>query len=167
MTERDSNLTDVCQDFISRIPFFGAFTDVEREQMCVAGATLSRHEPGNIIIEEGALENTLFVLLDGQVSVVKESEGKRTLAVLEPGAIFGEVAFSSEHLRTASIIAIDNVTVFALGRERFEALAPVIRNKILDQILQVLHRRLSHMDKAIRKLVRVSRHKKLHTPDEA
>lgn len=69
--------------------------------------------PGQIVIEEGDTSNSIYFIGSGRAKVVANIlEKKLELAVLIAGDIFGEVAFITGRPRTASVIALDTLTVF-------------------------------------------------------
>ena len=69
--------------------------------------------PGQTVIEEGDTSNSIYFIDSGTARVVATIlEKKIELAVLFPGDIFGEVAFITGRPRTASVIAIETLTVF-------------------------------------------------------
>jgi len=55
-----------------------------------------------------------YILLDGQVEVRKDGA---TIATLDPGAIFGEMALIDHTLRSASVIAITPISALRLDHE--------------------------------------------------
>ena len=60
----------------------------------------------------------------GQVEVYRESNGgQKTLAVLQNGDCFGEIALLSDSSRTATIKCLTAVDVTVLPRDQFLALA--------------------------------------------
>ncbi len=69
---------------------------------------------GDVIVKDGTLGHTLFVLIDGKARVVK---GNRTVARLSPGDFFGEIAVLDRRPRTASVVADSPVTCLVLHRE--------------------------------------------------
>lgn len=69
--------------------------------------------PEQTVIEEGDTSNSIYFIDSGRAKVVANILGKKLeLAVLLAGDIFGEVAFITGRPRTASVIAIDTLTVF-------------------------------------------------------
>jgi CRP-like cAMP-binding protein len=59
---------------------------------------------GEVVIEEGSLEDHLFALVHGQLRVHR---GDLTVATLEPGASVGELAALVPEPRSASVTAIE------------------------------------------------------------
>ena len=72
------------------------------------------YDQGDVIVKDGTLGHTLFVLIDGKARVVKSN---RTVARLSPGEFFGEIAVLDRRPRTASVVADSPVTCLLLHRE--------------------------------------------------
>ncbi|MEO5344870.1 MAG: cyclic nucleotide-binding domain-containing protein [Magnetococcus sp. YQC-9] len=86
-----------------QIDFFDPFDDGERLALA-QHAHLVAYEVGDSLIEEGSHEErSLFLLLAGEASVVKEG-ASIPLATLAPGDFFGEVAFLTDRPRTSNVI---------------------------------------------------------------
>jgi CRP/FNR family cyclic AMP-dependent transcriptional regulator len=80
-----------------------------------------RHET---LVHAGDEGNTLFLVETGHaaVRIVTEYGDTTTFAVLGPGDSFGELALlSDEHLRSASVVALEDLTALTLSRARLEA----------------------------------------------
>ena len=75
--------------------------------------------PGMYIVEQGEPATSLYLILSGQVDVLKDNpDGTRqTLGRLGPGEFFGELALAHQSLRMAHVVAADSVTclVFSPG----------------------------------------------------
>jgi len=65
------------------------------------------YDQGDVIVKNGTLGHTLFVLIDGKARVVKNN---RTVTRLSPGEFFGEIAVLDRRPRTASVVADSPVT---------------------------------------------------------
>jgi len=76
------------------------------------------------IIREGDMGDTLFVIYSGKVAVNKEQHtGRpRTVATLEAGDVFGEIALLDEVPRTATVQSVGPVALLSLQRSDFERL---------------------------------------------
>ena len=100
-------------------------------------------KPGELIFEEGRTGNGLYVVVSGEVEVIKGLQGGRpqTLAKLGPGEPFGEMALLGEWPRSASVRAIDAVE--CAGMDRWVFLAHLEREPaIAVKLLQILAQRL-------------------------
>jgi CRP-like cAMP-binding protein len=73
------------------------------------------HE-GETVCSQGDQDRTLFVVLSGRLAVSKNSKNarRRVVALLDPGAVFGEVAFFFGQPRTADVIAMEESRVLAV-----------------------------------------------------
>jgi CRP/FNR family cyclic AMP-dependent transcriptional regulator len=102
--------------------------------------------PGELIVEEGRTGNGLYVVLSGEVEVIKGLEGGRpeTLAKLGAGEPFGEMALLGEWPRMASVRATTDVE--CLGMDRWVFLAHLNREPGLAvKMLQILAQRLAEV----------------------
>jgi CRP-like cAMP-binding protein len=87
-----------------------------------------------VIIEEGKKGNWVYVIIEGQVKVIKQTSGDSvTLQTLKEGELFGEMALLApgKSIRTASVIADGPVRVGVLDTERlikeYETISPRLR----------------------------------------
>ena len=79
-------------------------------------------EAESTIARQGAPADKFVIVLDGEVEVVRESDGDaETVATLGPGDFFGEVAILSEAQRTASLRAASAATLLTMDREQFSS----------------------------------------------
>jgi CRP/FNR family transcriptional regulator, cyclic AMP receptor protein len=91
-----------------------------------------------VIFHEGDPANALHLLIAGHVSVSVTTPMGDTaiLAVLGPGATFGELALLSDNrLRAATVAALDPVETFVLTRDQFTRLRqefPGVERFLLD-----------------------------------
>jgi tetratricopeptide (TPR) repeat protein len=102
-------------------------------------------QPGEIVVREGNPGDSMFIICDGDVSVMtKDKSGKEVqLADLSEGDFFGEVSLLTGKPRTATIYAISYTEVLELKRTslpEIETNCPHIRKKLED----FYHRRTMH-----------------------
>ena len=75
---------------------------------------------GDIVFQEGDPSAFAFVLVEGNVELIKEGpHGPLTLAVLQPGEMFGEMGVFDDSARSATARAIGQVTVKMVSRDVF------------------------------------------------
>jgi CRP-like cAMP-binding protein len=74
-------------------------------------------EPGETVIREGDVDQSLFIVLRGHFSIERQG---RSINKLEAGHVFGELAFFDAMTRTASVVARDEAEVLRLTRSRFD-----------------------------------------------
>ena len=86
--------------------------------------TRSHYEPGQIVCSQGNLARGFFIILDGQVEVVRERDGiAETVATVGPGEYFGEVSLLYGVTHTATIQALTSLDLLIMNGNDFTALA--------------------------------------------
>jgi serine/threonine protein kinase len=71
-----------------------------------------RFRPGEVVVTEGEPGDTAYIIETGRCEVWKNVKNERVLIrTLGPGDVFGETAVLTRAPRTASIVALDEVTV--------------------------------------------------------
>jgi len=81
------------------------------------------YEPNDIIFCEFEPGNDFYFIQSGRVEIVKIINNReKTLDILGPGDVFGEMAILEEEPRSASAIAIEHVKLLRFRRENFDAL---------------------------------------------
>jgi CRP/FNR family transcriptional regulator, cyclic AMP receptor protein len=91
----------------------------------VAEIATRRELPGGAqVFSEGASGDEMFVVLSGRVRISKKvpGVGEEALAILEPGAWFGEMAIIDESPRSADALAHTSCALAVLRREALEQL---------------------------------------------
>jgi len=90
---------------------------------------------GEFIFSEFEPGDTFYLIQSGRVQLVKlVGDIERTLDVLQPSEMFGEMAILENSPRSATAIAIDDVTVLEFNSQNFEILLmgnPQIALKLL------------------------------------
>jgi NADH:ubiquinone reductase (H+-translocating) len=88
------------------------------------GLSREHYEPGQEVFRQGELGDRLYLVLAGEVDVVREEDaGGRVLARLGPGQWFGEMALLHQTVRTATVRCVSPLDVLSLPREEFGVLA--------------------------------------------
>jgi CRP-like cAMP-binding protein len=73
--------------------------------------------PGEIIFREGDKGDCAYMIVAGRCRAYRKTEtGEETLAMMEPGEAFGEMALILFEPRAASVVAVDAVTVLVLDQ---------------------------------------------------
>ena len=103
--------------------------------------------PGELIVEEGQTGNGLYIIVSGNVEVLKGdlTATPQVLAKRGAGDVFGEMALLGEWPRTASVRALDEVQ--CLGIDRWVFLSQLERHpQVTIRMLQILAQRLRDSD---------------------
>src|SRR5690606_17458702 len=114
------------------------FVEIGREQ---------KHATGTTVFEEGAEGDRFFLVLEGaiRISRVVPGMGEEALAVLRPGAYFGEMSLIDDAPRSATALAHESTRLFSIARRDLEDLLFVDRDLAYDflwNFLRTLSRRL-------------------------
>lgn len=103
---------------------------------------------GELIIREGELDGRLFVIISGEVEVIKGlgSQKERHLIFLRSNNYFGEMALFDDYVRTASVVAKEDTEVISL--DQWNIREEIIKNpSIAIELLQTLSRRIRAAEK--------------------
>jgi CRP/FNR family cyclic AMP-dependent transcriptional regulator len=102
------------------------FEGLAPAQLAKVGALLVEREVpvGQHIFKEGESGTDFFVVLSGKVRISKmvPGVGEEALAILEPGAYFGEMALVDDTPRSADALAHNSCKLGVFGRDDFDQL---------------------------------------------
>lgn len=87
---------------IKKINFFKEFTSVELSEVVDVTQWVD-YQDGASIISEGAIEDCFYIIVAGGVRVSKRGQ---TIAELQAGDCFGEMAYLAKTVRTADVSAV-------------------------------------------------------------
>jgi CRP-like cAMP-binding protein len=116
---------------LAALPLFNALDDDQLGELATWFHPESKAE-GTRLVGEGAPGYTFFVLTDGTAAVTSEGQ---SLATLEPGDFFGEIAILGDGRRSATVTSTSPVQVLVMfGTEfrRLEAAHPEIASRIAE-----------------------------------
>jgi small-conductance mechanosensitive channel/CRP-like cAMP-binding protein len=123
-TKADTAQTDG-SGFIERLSAVDIFAPLSMEQMAQLAASSASHifAPGEIVIRAGDEGSSMFVVHNGRVSVQISDNGKpRTVALLNEGDFFGEMALFTGEPRTANVLALEETEVLEIGYQAMKHL---------------------------------------------
>ena len=130
-------------------------TELTEEQCVVLSGLVevSDYVDGDVVVEEGATDDKLRIVLAGALAVAKRNDDEWVrLNVLTAGDLAGELAFLDSRPRYAALVALGPTKVFSLQRAKLESLLdshPLIVYRVMRGITrfahQVLHRSGSQM----------------------
>ncbi len=124
---------------------FSDFTPDEIEQF-VDLCDLTTAKPGELIVKQDDHGDSMYVLVAGEAKVKHHKDGREIdLAKLSCGDFFGELALVDEGVRSADVIAEQNVTLLRITQGVISAVAgvyPTAAFKFLVSIGRILVSRL-------------------------
>jgi CRP-like cAMP-binding protein len=100
-------------------------------------------EPGEMIFAEFEPGDAFYLIQEGRVKLVKViGDVEKTLDILQPTEMFGEMAILENSPRSATAIALDKVQVLEFNRQNFDILLsgnPQIALKLLKTFARRLY----------------------------
>lgn len=101
-------------------PIFANLTAELLESVAVA-CEVGRFEPGDVLDEEGAAADCMYVIVSGSVRILRGSgSDKAEIARRVPGDVIGEMSIISHRPRTATMAAAEPTIVLTLRHRAFE-----------------------------------------------
>lgn len=100
--------------------FLGILSDGDIEWMMGAGVKLNV-APSQILISEGKPVDSMFLVLDGKLSVFVSAMGNRELARLKCGEVVGEMSFVDSRPPSATVQALEPSVVLKIPRSQLQA----------------------------------------------
>ncbi len=95
-------------------------------------------EPGEMFIHKDALEDDMYIIIEGEVKV---HDGDKIIANLSEGTVVGEMEVLSPAPRLASVSAVSETRLFRIQKEAFDEVM-ADRYEIAQGVIQVLVERL-------------------------
>ena len=125
---------------IFRLKAVNIFSALSGEDLADVGliALEIQFGPGDEIIREGNVDDSLYVIVAGRVSVMK---GTRTLTELGEGEVVGELALLDPAPRGATVRALSDVVVLRIDAGPFFQIMHE-KHEIARAVMRVLARRL-------------------------
>lgn len=97
------------------------------------------------IFEQGQVSDLMYVLVDGQVSLIHDG---KELAALTSGTLFGEMAILGERPHYATAVAKTDCKLVTLDRKRFQFLIEQTPYFAID-VMTIMADRLQRMNQLI------------------
>jgi CRP/FNR family transcriptional regulator, cyclic AMP receptor protein len=108
-------------DALRTLPFLGSFDDEQLDDV-LDSSNYVQCEPGDVMIDEGAIDSRIYILLRGEVEVRR---GGKVLATIgRAGEVFGELAVVNEDRRSASVVAKTAVVCLAVDQKFLQDIKP-------------------------------------------
>ncbi len=120
------------------------FSDIPLQSLtAIAGiAEEARRGPGEVVFNEGDAGDSLYLIINGSVGVMKDGGGSaRLVATLGEGECVGEMAILSDEPRSASVETIDDTGFLVIDKKSFKTLIrkhPEIAFHIFDILVKRL-----------------------------
>lgn len=143
---------------IKDVTLFKHFTEKEKRELAELAPPFMELEKGEMIIKEGELSTTLFLLVSGGCLITKEQDGANIrLSKLSAGELFGEMSWVSGKPRQSNVVTKEKSIVIKMDEEFFKKLTPEMSLKIKDFLIELLIKRLDKMNEAIMRISKLMR----------
>ncbi len=119
--------------------FFKDFFDSEIWEV-IDHSEWAEYSPEEVIVTEGDMDDSFFILVKGKVEVKK---GDAVLSTLSEGDCFGEMGYFTKSKRTASIISTDDVMLIKVTSAEMEKASTNCQLRFMKVFLLTLIERLS------------------------
>ena len=140
-------------DLLKSCPLFFELFDREIEKIVKRCSVITFHD-GEKIIQDGEEGNQIFVVLEGEAMVEKDTGDGRRIQIqpLKSGDVFGEMALMGEKTRQADIVSVGTSHILEIDYDAIFSLfkkEPRIFGLLLFNCSRLISRRLAASNKII------------------
>ena len=137
---------------LRNVPLFSGLEEQELERLSRV-AVRRRAGRGDQVVRSGESADALLILLTGRAKVTNFDEEGREIIVawLGPGEFFGEMGLIDGSARSASVVAVENCELLAIGKQEFQRCMQE-NFQVAQKLMQILVRRLREADRNIESL---------------
>ena len=102
----------------------------EEIEMLAEVTQQKNYKAGELVFEQGSVGDSLFLLAEGAVDVVRKREDgeERVIATLHAPEFFGEMSLIDKEYRSATIRASTDTVMLCLSSENLRSFSRVYRN---------------------------------------
>jgi len=129
---------------LGQVPLFAGLSRRHLKQIAEHADEIGFRK-GEAIVEEDQPGGTFYVILEGEIRVVRH---KRTIARMGPGEFFGEISLLDGGPRTATVVAETPVTAVRVFKRSFDKVVTQ-EPGVASQILAVVARRLREAERTL------------------
>src|SRR3954470_2990038 len=139
------------------------FKDLDDDELALVADVCKEEKfvSSEYIFHEGEHGNRLYLIVEGEVRISRDvpGSGEEALAILKPGALFGEMAVFDRSERSTHAISNGGTTVLTITRPDFETLLDSNRElayKVLWACVRLLSARLRSTNDSLRSFLAMS-----------
>jgi len=111
----------IVETSLLRVPVIKKLDSQSFSELCYL-SSLVKAEKGAVIANQGKKERSMYIICSGVAKVYVTVNGKDiTIAHLQPGDYFGEHAFFTGAVRSASVVALSDLQLVVLEGESFHS----------------------------------------------
>jgi CRP/FNR family transcriptional regulator, cyclic AMP receptor protein len=136
--------------YLAKYPPFKSFDGGDLEAMGAVGEEKAIKKD-ELVFDEDSKGDSMYVIKSGSVKILKKVKNQEnTIAVLNPGEFFGEMALLDGLPRSAAVRATGDAELFMISLDGYQKLRkekPHTALKLMDIIIKVLSNRLRQANK--------------------
>jgi len=145
LTYKDINYADININrkerfnVLRKLQFFRDFHDSELWEVLLA-SLWREFVPNSHIVDEGALDETFYIIVSGELTVKK---GDKDIAVLKSGDCFGEIGYLTKRKRANAMVSTSDTVLLEVNNAIIDQLSPNCQLRFHEVFLKKLLERLS------------------------
>lgn len=133
-------------ELLAKVPLFAGLSPPALKLITMV-ASDEAYPMGTCIFQHGDVGDKLYIIMSGRVRISRNvpGMGEEALAVLGPGAIFGEMALIDDTMRSADALVHESCLLMEIGQEAFEDLLFLNKDlayEVLWSMVRILSKRL-------------------------
>jgi CRP/FNR family cyclic AMP-dependent transcriptional regulator len=136
--------------YLAKYGPFKSFDGTDLEALGSVGQEKT-YQKDDLVFDEDSKGDSMYILKSGAVKILKKVKNQdNTIAVLNPGEFFGEMALLDGLPRSAAVRATTDSEVFVVTLDGYQTLRkdkPHTALKLMDIIIKVLSNRLRQANK--------------------
>jgi predicted RND superfamily exporter protein len=140
------------EDPARTIPLFAGLRPSQARVVVLMGEA-KKFRAGEVVVHTGDPAEEMYVILDGAMEVwAGPDQGRRKVAMLKRGDVFGEMGFVRHSQRTADVVAATDVEVLAVNQrflERVQRRYPRIASKVFLNLTRILSNSLERTTRQV------------------
>ncbi len=137
--------------------FMADFSEKDVQKIYAMGE-VQHFAAGEIMVEDGAEDTALFIILEGTAEVlIPKRNGWYRLASLSPAGVFGELSFFDHRPRSARVVVLTDCNVLKISDQAFQHLRvhdTSLALSLVQDLGKILSHRLRHMNDLVQTLVK-------------
>jgi len=116
-------------------------------------AQIKTLEPGEILIQEGDIDQTAYIILEGQLKIIRTIDGKQQMVgLLVPGDWVGEISFVKQLPRTATAQAAVYSRVMVIDQHTLDVLDTGTQLQFFKHLNELASERINRSEERISEL---------------
>ena len=150
---------DITIRILKRVKLFDGLTDQQMDRIVDMLEPVKAKKDAAVLTEQDEGLD-LYIILRGQVRVSKYIQNEEeAIAMLRPGALFGEMAILGQTVRSASVIAHTDVLLYRLDGMKFLSFLEEDRDagfKVMRRMAIMLAKRLHDLNDRYRNMLSIA-----------